>query len=71
MGGSELFRLFSSTPSNVGLDTSPGGLSSPLGKTRRRAFPMGQVVDIIVKSSKTPISAGKSSRVAQVPGQNE
>ena len=64
-------RLFSSTPSNVGVDSSPGGLggglSSPLGKTRRRAFPMGQVVDIIVKSSKTPISAGELFLSGKIP----
>lgn len=66
-----MYRLFSSIPSNSGLDSSPGAAGSssaglggiggsPLSQTRRRAFPMGQVVDIVVKSSKTPISAGKS-----------
>ncbi|KAJ9123123.1 hypothetical protein QFC22_001314 [Naganishia vaughanmartiniae] len=44
--------FFSLSPSNTASMSSPG--SSP--RAKRRAFPVSEVVDVVVKSSKTPIS---------------
>ena len=49
-------RFFSLSPSNTASLASPG--SSP--RAKRRAFPVSDVIDIVVKSSKTPISGRKS-----------
>jgi hypothetical protein len=47
-------RLFS-TSTGSGVSSSPG--TSP--RARRRALPTHEVADVVVKSSKTPISTGK------------
>ncbi|GHJ85973.1 hypothetical protein NliqN6_2375 [Naganishia liquefaciens] len=47
-----VWMFFSLSPSNTASLASPG--SSP--RAKRRAFPVSDVIDIVVKSSKTPIS---------------
>ncbi|KAJ9107425.1 hypothetical protein QFC21_000876 [Naganishia friedmannii] len=47
-----VWMFFSLSPSNTASMSSPG--SSP--RAKRRAFPVSEVVDVVVKSSKTPIS---------------
>jgi hypothetical protein len=53
--------LFSTGIPGVDGNERAGELSTNLtsSQSRRKALPMSEVMDIVVKSSKTPISAGK------------